>query len=358
MREDAAGWREAVVTANSVNEAWLALKDRATASMEEHVPKLPKQARRAWITAETMELVEHRRALASHGLMEDARAMGKMIKANARDDKHRWLRERMAEKFWDPIKEATRKPQPKVVTLKGKGHDGPTQSSAQVYAEHLGTEQWGKPKDEEGPNVATADAERRRPEEEWGTARIGTGDVDIETGSITAAEVAEAIREASRGKAPGLDGIPAEMWKALGGNIEALVALFNRCWNEEMFPDDWREAKVVGLFKKGKADDPANYRPISLLQTAYKLFARIMARRLEAGLSDNLRETQFGFRKGRSTSEPMFILRRLQDLVHAKRSHALHLVFLDWAKAFDKVDTECVPTVLKRFGVPERWSGS
>ena len=127
---------------------------------------------------------------------------------------------------------------------------------------------------------------------EWGTERTGTGEVDIETGNITAAEVADAIKEASRGKAPGLDGIPAEMWKALGGNIDPLVTLFNRCWHEEVFPDDWREAKVVGLFKKGKADDPANYRPISLLQTACKLFARIMARRLEAGLADNLRETQ------------------------------------------------------------------
>ena len=125
LREEAVGWREAVETANSVNEAWNVLKNRATTSMEEHVPQMPKQTRRAWITSDTMELVQHRRALAAHGLLEDARAMDKMIKANARDDKHRWLRERMAEQFWDPIKEATRKPQPRVATLKGKEHGGP-----------------------------------------------------------------------------------------------------------------------------------------------------------------------------------------------------------------------------------------
>ena len=50
----------------------------------------------------------------------------------------------------------------------------------------------------------------------------------------------------------------------------------------------------------------------------------------------------------------MYILRRLQDLVHAKRDHALHLVFLDWANAFDKVDTNCLPAVLKRFGVGDK----
>ena len=50
----------------------------------------------------------------------------------------------------------------------------------------------------------------------------------------------------------------------------------------------------------------------------------------------------------------MYILRRLQDLVHEKKSHALHLIFLDWSKAFDKVDTACLPTVLRRFGTPEK----
>ena len=67
-----------------------------------------------------------------------------------------------------------------------------------------------------------------------------------------------------------------------------------------------------------------------------------------------MRKTQFGFRQGRSTAEPTFILRRLQDLVRARQTHALHLIFLDWSKAFDKVDTRCIPTVLRRFGVPEK----
>ena len=84
------------------------------------------------------------------------------------------------------------------------------------------------------------------------------------------------------------------------------------------------------------------------------MFGSILAARPEAGLEGRLRGTQYGFRKGRSTAEPMHILRRLQDLVHAKQHHALRLIFLDWSKAFDKVDTRCLPTVLKRFGVPEK----
>ena len=168
-------------------------------------------------------------------------------------------------------------------------------------------------------------------------------------------ELNGALKEAARGKAPGLDGIPAEFWQALAdGGRGTLLSFYNRCWREEVFPDQWGQALVVGIFKKGAADDPANYRPISLLQTAYKLFGRMVARRLETGLDARLRKTQYGFRNGRSTAEPMFILRRLQDLVHAKRRQVLHLIFLDWSKAFDKIATERLPEVLRRFGTPNK----
>ena len=103
------------------------------------------------------------------------------------------------------------------------------------------------------------------------------------------------------------------------------------------------------------ATNPANYRPISLLHTAYTIMGKLLTRRLEVGLEGKLRDTQFGFRRGRSAAEPLFSIRRLQDLVHAKKNQALHLSFLDWSKAVDKVDAKCIPLVLRRFGVGERW---
>jgi len=48
------------------------------------------------------------------------------------------------------------------------------------------------------------------------------------------------------------------------------------------------------------------------------------------------------------------VIRRLQDLVHGKKHQALHLLFLDWEKAFDKVDTDCLDAVLERFAVPAK----
>ena len=79
-----------------------------------------------------------------------------------------------------------------------------------------------------------------------------------------------------------------------------------------------------------------------------------MANRLQEGLEPKLRKTQYGFRPGRSTTEPVFIVRRMQELVEATRRQALHLIFLDWSKAFDKVDTRCLGDVLRRFGTPDK----
>ena len=79
-------------------------------------------------------------------------------------------------------------------------------------------------------------------------------------------------------------------------------------------PDEMELAELVTLYKKGNVEDAANYRPIALLNTIYKLYAAILQKRLATGLDDKLWETQYGFRKKRSTAQPLFITRRLQDL--------------------------------------------
>ena len=77
-------------------------------------------------------------------------------------------------------------------------------------------------------------------------------------------------------------------------------------------PDHFILAEVVMLYKKGATADPANYRPISLLNSCYKLYASMIQRRLVA-MDKRIGEAQFGFREARSTSQPLYILRRLQD---------------------------------------------
>ena len=83
--------------------------------------------------------------------------------------------------------------------------------------------------------------------------------------------------------------------KALKGKgLDALLALFRKCFDIQSSPVQWKLAQAVEIFKKGAADEPSNYRPISLLQTCYKLYARIIANRLSEGLDEHIRELQFG----------------------------------------------------------------
>ena len=172
--------------------------------------------------------------------------------------------------------------------------------------------------------------------------------------TISMAELTAAIKQTKPRKRAGKDQVPNDFWKHLQGpGLDALLTLFQSYWGTCASPRHWKLAQVVGILKRGSASDPANYRPISLLQTCYKLYARIIANRLSAGLDEHIRELQFGFRKGRSTAEATFLVRRLQDLVDAKRHQTLHLLFLDWSKAFDKIRPAALQQALRQLLVPD-----
>ena len=110
------------------------------------------------------------------------------------------------------------------------------------------------------------------------------------------------------------------------------------------------------LFKKGDATLPENYRPISLLPTGCKvLVALIDQRLLDGGVDAKIRATQYGFRPNRNCSEALMLIRRMIDAAHEMKSESLSMVFLDWAKAFDRIRGDSLLKALRRFGLPEQF---
>jgi len=83
-------------------------------------------------------------------------------------------------------------------------------------------------------------------------------------------------------KAAGPDGLNSELFK-YGGPVLSnhVLALINKCWKERLIPEEWGQARVKSLFKKGKHDDCSNYRGISLLNSGYKIYAKIITQRLK-----------------------------------------------------------------------------
>ena len=114
-------------------------------------------------------------------------------------------------------------------------------------------------------------------------------------------------------------------------------------------PEELFLARVVPIFKKGDTDDAANYRPISLLNSAYKIYMTMIRSRMHEAVSHHITKTQYGFRPGMSTSQAIYIIRRIQDFAEGK-STKLSLALLDWEKAFDRIQHDKLIISLERLG--------
>ena len=122
-----------------------------------------------------------------------------------------------------------------------------------------------------------------------------------------------AIKGLKDGKAPGGDGIPAEVWKYGGANLSnRLHRWIIKIWEECHVPQVWKDANIVTIYKKGESTECGNYRGISLLSAAGKIFARILLNRLSSQITPEVvPETQCDFRSNRSTGDTIVCLRQL-----------------------------------------------
>lgn len=111
---------------------------------------------------------------------------------------------------------------------------------------------------------------------------------------------------------------------------------------------------VIPLRKKGDSSNALDYRPISLLTTGYKLFAKILARRLQVFLGHLIGETQQGFVSGRRMDKAVVMMQSLFEVYknQHKQSAAQKagILFLDFSKAYDTVDRKYLFLVLRLFG--------
>lgn len=132
--------------------------------------------------------------------------------------------------------------------------------------------------------------------------------------------------------------------------MQRLLNFINICWSSGYVPEEWNEALIYPLYKKGDKSECSNYRGISLLNSCYKIYAKIINQRLVPIVETQISETQHGFRKGRSCSDCIFVLTQLTE---KRREFKLptYYVFIDYVKAFDSLKRRLLWETLKNIGL-------
>jgi exonuclease III len=173
--------------------------------------------------------------------------------------------------------------------------------------------------------------------------------VTLSTEPITIKELQAAAKTMASYKAPGPDNIPAAVFKT--EVLQHLLPIMNAILLEDALPPkDWLIADIIPIPKKGNLTLAINYRGISLMSTAAKLFNKVLLRRL-LPLDEHLLPVQCGFRKGRGTAEQVLALRLIIDRLRTRQQTAI-IIFIDFTKAFDSVNRQALKEILLLYSVP------
>ena len=164
---------------------------------------------------------------------------------------------------------------------------------------------------------------------------------------FSTARVNQLLKDININKACGPDAIPGIVLKHCSSSISApLSRLFKSIYDTGLVPNEWKEANVVPIHKKGDKCDITNYRPISLTCLVSKIMERKIQDELLARNRDQLNEHQHGFLENKSCHTNLI---NLCDSINT----ALHnkigtdIIYFDFQKAFDTVRHDLVLMKLK-----------
>ena len=134
--------------------------------------------------------------------------------------------------------------------------------------------------------------------EDFGLEEENTVESDQMGPDIMKEEIYEAIKSMKNGKAAGIDDVPAEFLKMLEGETrKKLVEPCMEVYNSGIWPEDFTKSVVIPIPKKANAVECSDYRTISLIQHASKIFLKIkiINNRILSKADMMLSKTQFGF---------------------------------------------------------------
>ena len=345
---------------DTIEGRWKKIKEAFVKTLEESVGK-KKRKHKPWITQATLDKMDERKRVKdklnkartraeTSRYQEEYRQKHKEVKKSVKEDKRNYITElateaetaaeqRNMKELYNITRILSGKRMPPEKPVKDTNGTVLTTSEDQKirWKEHF-EELLNRPAPQQTADILPAEE-----------------DLPISLEAPTMEEIKKAIRTLNNGKAAGPDGIPAEAMKAAQEvSMEVFHPLFEKIWNEEQVPSDWKEGFIVKLPKKGDLSQCKNYRGIMLLSTPGKIFNRIILDRMKTAVDKLLRDHQAGFRKDRSCPDQIAALRIIVEQSLEWKS-SLYINFIDFEKAFDSVDRDSLWKIMRHYGIPNKY---
>jgi exonuclease III len=182
------------------------------------------------------------------------------------------------------------------------------------------------------------------------TPRLKEDEVNLCEQNINMEEIGLALKDLKNGKSPGTDGFTADFYKFFWNKIKVLVlnSLLSANQTGELSIEQKRG--IINLIPKKDKDIRLlkNWRPISLLNTDYKILTKTLATRLKKVLPEVINEDQVAYLKERFIGQNIRTIIDVMEFTKITNSKGI-AAFLDFEKAFDTVNWKVIEKTLKKF---------
>ncbi|KAK4328363.1 hypothetical protein Pmani_001236 [Petrolisthes manimaculis] len=170
---------------------------------------------------------------------------------------------------------------------------------------------------------------------------------------FTEADVLTAIRTIRTTAAPGPDEFPAIVLKNCDSELaKPLKMLYSSSFQTGIIPDLLKQGKITAIYKKGLRAEPSNYRPVALTSHIIKIMEKIIVKNMTSYMERNhlMNPGQHGFRAGHSCLSQL--IEHQENIVESlEKGNNVDVVYLDFEKAFDKVDHGVLLHKLQNLGI-------
>ena len=169
-------------------------------------------------------------------------------------------------------------------------------------------------------------------------------------------EIEIAVNQLATDKCPGPDGFPINFFKKFMPELKSLLHSVYMQADRVGHLHSSARTGVIALMEKISKNSLkiASWRPLSMLSSDYKIYAKIIANRLQAVLHYLISKEQAGFMKGRNISSNLTELLTVIDYCESNKIDGI-ITSVDFEKAFDTVSWEAIKTVMKAFGFSDRF---